>query len=70
MQTIKLAQDALIRVRERAGRTGKWAMDGEGIRVILAAVNIHDEQISRATRGQVTAALIEVNRRIESGDYS
>ena len=65
IQTIKLAQEALLRVRERATRTGKWAFDGDGIRVILAAVNIHDEQISRVTRKQITNALNEVRRRID-----
>ncbi len=68
IQTIKLAQEALLRVRDRAQRTGKWAFDGEGIRVILAAVNIHDEQISRVTRKQITDALNEVHRRIEVGE--
>lgn len=68
LPTIKLAQDALLRVRERGQRTGKWAFDGEGIRIILAAVNIHDEQISRATRGQIIAALAEVRRRVEIGE--
>lgn len=66
--TIKLAHEALLRVRERAQRTGKWAFDGEGIRVIKDAVNIHDEQISIATRGQITAALVEVNRRVTEGE--
>lgn len=68
LQAIKLAQEALLRVRERAQRTGKWALDGDGIRVILAAVNIHDEQISRATRRQVTEAIREVHRRVEEGE--
>lgn len=65
---IKLAQEALLRVRDRAQRTGKWAFDGDGIRVTLAAVNIHDEQISLATRKQVTDALNEVHRRIDDGE--
>ena len=65
---IKLAQEALLRVRERAQRTGKWAFDGDGIRIILTAVNIHDEQISVATRKQITDVLREVNRRIEIGE--
>lgn len=68
LPTIKLARDALLRVRERAIAHGKWAFDGDGIRIILAAVNIHDEQISRATRGQVVAALAEVHRRVEIGE--
>lgn len=65
--TIKLAQEALLRARERAQRTGKWAFEGEGIRVVLAAANIHDEQLEMATRGQIIAALNEVHRRVEVG---
>lgn len=68
IETIKLVQDALLRSRERAQRTGKWGFDGEGIRIILAAVNIHDEQVGNATRGQVIAALEEVNRRVEQNE--
>lgn len=68
IQTIKLAQEAMLRARERAVRTGKWALDGDGIRVLQAALNIHDEQISRTTRDKITAALNEVHRRASMGD--
>lgn len=67
-QTIKFAQEALLRARERAGRTGKWALDGDGIRTLQAALNIHDEQISRTTRDKITAALHEVHRRASMGE--
>lgn len=66
--TIKLAQEALLRSQERAYRTGKWAFDGDGLRAVLAAINIHDEQITRAPRGNVAQALREVHRRIESNE--
>lgn len=68
IQTIKLAQEALMRSHERAQRTSKWALDGDGIRVIQAALNIHDEQNSRATKGQITEAMREVHRRVEQGE--
>lgn len=68
--TIKLAQDALMRARGRAARTQKWAFDGDGARVIMAALNIHDEQLSRATRAQVTDALREVHRRVENDEVT
>lgn len=68
IKTIQLAQEAMLRAQERAHRTGKWAFDGDGLRVVLAAINLHDEQIARATRDDVTAALREVHRRIESND--
>ncbi len=68
LQSIKLAQETMVRVRERAQRTGKWAFDGDGIRAIHVAVNLHDEQITRASRGQITAAIVEVQKRVEVGE--
>lgn len=70
IQTIKLAQEALLRSRSRAERTGTWALDGEGIRILQAALTIHDEQISRCTRQQIDAALNEVHRRVSIGEYA
>ena len=70
MPTIKLAQEALLRARERAQRTNKWAFDGEGVRIIQSAVVIHDEQIEFATRGQIVAALEEVHRRVMIGEVA
>lgn len=67
--TIKAAQDALMRSRERAQRTGKWAFDGEGSVVIKKAFELHEKQLEGAcTRGQITQALREVHRRIEIGE--
>jgi chitinase len=68
IETIKQAQDAMLTVRARAARINKWGFDGDSLRVVMAALNIHDEQISRATKGQITDALREIHRRIERGD--
>ena len=68
IQQIKLAQDALMRSYERAQRTGRWALDGEGIRILQAALLIHDEQISRSTRDQIIRAIAEVHKRVENGE--
>lgn len=68
VSTIQLAQDAMMRAHERAGRTGKWGLDGDGIRATQAALLTFDEQVSRATREQLTAALTEVRRRVEQGE--
>ncbi len=70
LNTIQHAQDALLRSRERAQRTDKWALDGDGIRVVQSALAIHDEQISRCTRQQITAALNEVHRRVSIGEVA
>lgn len=67
-QLILNAQQALLRTRERAGRTGKWAFDGDGMRAVMDAANVHDDQLESATRGQIVAALVEVNRRVMMGE--
>ena len=68
LQTIKLAQDALLRSRERAQRTDKWALDGEGIHILRVALLIHDEQMSYATRDQIIRAIAEVHKRVAQGE--
>lgn len=71
IETIRLAQHALMRAWERAHAEktkGRWALDGDGARLIMAVLNIHDEQVSRCTRGDIKAALDEVHRRIEQDE--
>ncbi len=58
----------MIRSRDRARQTGKWALDGEGIRALQDALNMHEQQIARVTRVQITEALHEVRRRVEVGE--
>lgn len=69
IDTVKRAQLALLRVQERAAKHGKWIFDGEGLQDVLAAVKLYDEQNTIAKRSDITAALAEVRRRYESGDY-
>lgn len=66
--TIKRAQEAMNRSRDRARQTGKWGFNGEGIRALQDALNMHEQQISRVTRCQITEALQEVHRRVEVGE--
>lgn len=68
IETIKLAQDALLRARDRAQRTHTWAFDGDGARIVMAAANIHDEQLECASRGHIVAAIKEVHRRVTMGE--
>lgn len=69
IDTVKRAQLALLRVQERAAKHGKWVFDGEGLQDVLDAVNLYDQQIAVAKRSDITAALAEVRRRYETGDY-
>jgi hypothetical protein len=68
LDTIKQAQQAIVRSRARAMKFGAWAFDGEGIRDVLAAANYHDEQLEVAKRSQVVHAIKEVHRRVEIGE--
>lgn len=69
IDTVKRAQLALLRVQERAAKHGKWIFDGEGLQDVLDAVNLYDQQIAVAKRGDITAALAGVKHRYETGDY-
>ena len=68
LHTIRLAQEAMVRTRERAKRHGKWALDGDGIRAVQDAFNIHDQQIKTATRAVITETLEEVRKMVEEGE--
>lgn len=63
---IQAAVQALVRVRERAMRLGKWALDGEGMKVLARALSIHDVQMENATYNELRAAIEEVYRRNEA----
>lgn len=65
LPTIKLAQAALLRSRERGRRTGRWGFDGDGLRLVMAVSIIHDDQISLATRSQIVAAIEAVRQKAE-----
>lgn len=68
IQTIQLAQDALLSCRARQFRVKKWAFNGDEAKIVMRACSIHDEQLEFATRAQVVAALKEVHHRIEIGE--
>lgn len=62
------ALDGAFRAKVRAGRTARWAYDGDAITDIRDAFLLHDEQLKIATLGEVRAALQEVRRRIDAGN--
>jgi uncharacterized protein YjiS (DUF1127 family) len=62
---IEAAIGALNRVRERADRLGKWALDGEGMQQVARALKIHDAQMESATYNELRDAIqsvFELNR--------
>ena len=67
VQDITRAQEAMLRSRDRAERTGKWALDGEGIQQVKRALAIHDDQIEQSTRKAIIAALQTLRDRLKTG---
>ena len=65
---IRHAQQAMITCRGRAEIHNKYVFTGDEARLVMAACTIHDEQISRASKGQVAEAIREVHRRVEAGE--
>lgn len=68
LPTILLAQDALLSCKARSFRTARWAFSGDEARLVMQACTLHDEQVSSATRAQVTQALNTVNNRLNAGE--
>jgi len=67
---IKLAQEALMLIYKRAKKTGNWCINlaHHHKTALFSALNAHDEQVAKCTKGQIAAALKEVHRRIEIGE--
>lgn len=63
---IEAAIGALNRVRERGQRTGRWALDGEGLQQVALSLDIHDSQMESVSCNELRAAIDEVFRLNES----
>lgn len=64
---IKDAQQALMRLKERQARTSRIGFDGPGAQCTRDLLDIHEQQIEHAGRAEVSAALLEVHNRMNSG---
>ena len=67
---IRLAQEALIKIREHALKSGNWCINlaHHHKQAIYAAVNVHDLQCALCTKAQIGDALRLVHKRIEQGE--
>ena len=67
---IKLAQEALIKIRNQALKSGNWSINlaHHHQQAIFAAVNVHDLQCAMCTKAQIGEALNEIYRRIKIGE--
>lgn len=64
-QTAIQARDALVRMRDRYMRTGRWGFDGPGIGEVLAGVELHEELLDNSTPQQMLQAGREARKREE-----
>ena len=68
LQVINLGQDALIRVRAHAQKTGEWTL-GIHAFAIECAFKFHSQQLKEAFKSQIICALEEVHSRIDAGQH-
>ena len=61
------AQDALMRVLERANRLGKWGLDSAGLKDLPPVLEMHEQLLERYTPIQMQNAMRETIRRMQKG---
>ena len=61
------ALDSLLRVWQRAQKTGRWLFDGAGWQHVNHAIDIHEAQLASISRREASDAYREVIRRIDRG---
>lgn len=62
------ALDGAFRAKIRSKRTGNFRLDGDAMRDIEKAFEVHDEQMKIATRAEVTRAMNTVHDRMAAGN--
>jgi hypothetical protein len=61
------AQDALMHMRQRFERCGRWGVDAQARGCIPAALDLHEQILTGSTRRQMKLALLEVLKRCRHG---
>lgn len=61
-------QDALMEIKARHARTGKWGFSGPEMQAIGDGATLHEQQIANVPRGACRDALFEARRRAARGD--
>jgi hypothetical protein len=62
------ALDGLFRAKVRSNKSGNWRLDGEALRDVEEALQVHDQQMAIATRAEVTAAMNTIHARLAAGN--
>jgi hypothetical protein len=67
-QQLVTALDGCFRAKIRSAKTGNFRLDGDALRDIETALQIHDEQMAIAKRWEVTAAMNTIYKRLAEGN--
>jgi hypothetical protein len=67
-QALVKALDGAFRAKIRSAKTGNFRLDGEALRDIETALQIHDQQMAIAKRWEVTAAMNTIYKRLAEGN--
>lgn len=67
-QQLVQALDGCFRAKVRSEKTSNFRLDGEALRDIEMALQIHDQQMEIAKRWEVTEAMQTIYKRLEEGN--
>lgn len=67
-QQLVTALDGTFRAKIRSAKTGNFRLDGEALRDIEIALQIHDQQMAIAKRWEVTQAMNTIYARLKAGN--
>lgn len=67
-QQLVAALDGTFRAKIRSAKTGNFRLDGDAMRDIETALQIHDQQMAIAKRWEVTAAMNTIYKRLAEGN--
>jgi hypothetical protein len=67
-QQLVKALDGCFRAKIRSAKSGNFRLDGEALRDIETALQIHDQQMQLAKRWEVTAAMQTIYKRLKDGN--
>jgi len=62
------ALDGLFRAQIRSKKSGNWRLDGEALRDVEHALQVHDQQMAIAKRWEVTQAMNAIYARLAAGN--
>lgn len=67
-QQLVTALDGAFRAKIRSAKSGNFRLDGEALRDIETALQVHDQQMQIAKRWEVTAAMNTIYKRLAEGN--